>query len=773
MKPTYSRILIFVAVLSHCSISQAQTASGTLKGRITSSLGDPVTNANVLIRELAKGDVSTASGEFSIGDIPPGDYTLVVTSLGFERSIHHVAIKENEMLRIEITLTEKALESPVVVITGTRSEKTITNVPIPTSVLTDRQIRAQSAFKLNDLLAEQQGMFINFNQWGTGIQVEGLDPAYTLILIDGQPVVGRTAGTLELTRLSLGNIQRVEVVRGPSSSLYGSEALAAVVNLITKQPTAPLDFTIRTRYGTNNTLDVNGQVETRQGNLGTSIFVERNSSDGYDLTPQTESKTMPRSTNYSVNPKLTYDMSHQTKLAVSARYVTQSLSNIASVLVGTSNVNFDDRSKLLDWSVAPSVTHRFSSALKFEGKVYAAHYNTESKLTYQTDGSTFDQSTFNQTYSKVEGQLDASMSSSFLTTLGGGSVYETVFADRISGDERSASSSFAFGQQEWIPVEELDFIASFRFDGHAEYAARFSPKVSALVKPWDWMSVRASVGSGFKAPTFQQLYLDFTNPQVGYSVFGSAGVKEAFQRLQQTGQIQSVLTDPNSLERIRPENSLAYNAGLELSLFDELNVRMNFFRNDLKDLIEAAPIAMKNNGQAVYTYFNINKVFTQGFDGELTMKPVQGLSISLSYQYLEAKDRTVLEDVRAGKIFKIGSTGRARPVQEVEYGGLFNRSVHSGTVKLLYDNEEAGLTASIRGILRSRYGFADNNGNAILDDDSEYAPGYALWNVTCSQRILDFLTLQAGVENVFGVTNRDYTPFLPGRIAFAGAAINF
>ena len=765
------RVFSFFCVI--VTLGSAQTPKASLLGRITTIEGKPVSLANVLIKEISLGDMSSDSGDFLISNVPPGSYIVVVSCLGFASQSHQVEIRAGETVDLRITLVEKPVDIPEIVVTGTRSEKLLVDVPIPTSVVSDKEIRARAAVRLSDLLAEQEGMFINSNQWGTGIQVEGLDPAYTLILIDGEPVVGRTAGTLELTRLSVGNIQRVEIVKGPSSSLYGSDALAAVINLITRQPAESLGVGFKSRYGSFNTLDLNGRVEAMRGGFGTSIFVERNSSNGFDLTPETKSRTTPRYVNYSLSPKLVYDFNETTKATLSARYVTQKVSNIATVLVGPSDIDFNERSQLTDWSVALSGVHRFSPTMKFEGKLYRADYRTNSELRYQTDGALFDRSTFNQTFNKAEGQLDIIVSKTMLTAAGGGYVYETVLANRISGDQRSAASYFAFAQHEWIPDENLDLIGSFRYDSHRDYAARLSPKISARVKPLSWFTVRASLGSGFKAPTFQQLYLDFTNPQVGYSVFGSVGVTEALKRLQETGQVQSVLVDPTSLQTIRPENSLSYNASIEVDPTDFLHVKINGFHNDLKDLIEAAPIATKTNGQAIYTYFNINNVFTQGFDAEITLKPISEISFSVTYQYLEAKDQNVLNEVRAGSIFKIGSTGRARPVQESEYGGLFNRSNHSGTVRVGYNNDEIGLTVNLRGILRSRYGFADNNGNNILDDDSEYAPGYALWNMTASKRVFDFLTVQVGVENMFGATNPQYTPFLPGSIAYATLSVEF
>ncbi|PIO47337.1 MAG: colicin I receptor, partial [[Chlorobium] sp. 445] len=111
-----------------------------------------------------------------------------------------------------------------VVVTATRSEKELEEVAIPVSVISKKRIEQQGAMRLNEVLEEQTGLAIMYDH-GTGVQMQGFSPAYTLILIDGEPIVGRTAGTLELTRFTVANIERIEIVKGPSSSLFGSEAL--------------------------------------------------------------------------------------------------------------------------------------------------------------------------------------------------------------------------------------------------------------------------------------------------------------------------------------------------------------------------------------------------------------------------------------------------------------------------------------------------------------------------------------------------------------------
>ncbi len=122
-----------------------------------------------------------------------------------------------------------------VVVTATRSERKLGNVAVPVSIVSAKNIQQAASLRLNDILNEQAGLFLT-SGFGTGVQMQGLNPDYTLILINGEPLIGRTAGVLDLNRITVGNIQKIEIVKGPSSSLYGSEAMAGVINIITKQP---------------------------------------------------------------------------------------------------------------------------------------------------------------------------------------------------------------------------------------------------------------------------------------------------------------------------------------------------------------------------------------------------------------------------------------------------------------------------------------------------------------------------------------------------------
>ena len=138
-----------------------------------------------------------------------------------------------------------------VVVTATRQEKRLGNVAIPVQLIQRKQIQQAGSMRLRDILQEQPGLQL-VTGFGAGLQMQGLSPEHTLILLDGQPLIGRTSGVLDLSRVSLSGIKRIEIIKGPSSSLYGSEAMAGVINLITDNGIKP-QAEISLRYGVADT----------------------------------------------------------------------------------------------------------------------------------------------------------------------------------------------------------------------------------------------------------------------------------------------------------------------------------------------------------------------------------------------------------------------------------------------------------------------------------------------------------------------------------------
>jgi outer membrane receptor for ferrienterochelin and colicins len=202
-------------------------------------------------------------------------------------------------------------------------------------------------------------------------------------------------------------------------------------------------------------------------------------------------------------------------------------------------------------------------------------------------------------------------------------------------------------------------------------------------------------------------------------------------------------------------------------------MRVNGFHNEVRDLIDTQPVARKTNGQQVFSYFNRGRVFTRGVEAELTWQAIDPLQLALSYTYLQAKDRDVLDDLNAGRIYRRTDAGRDVQVTSGAYGGLPGRSRHRATARLNYRYAPLGITVDARARYRGRYGFIDQNGNGIIDIDSEYAPGYAVVDLTLTKTLFDNHALQVGADNLTNHVAPQYVPFLSGRTWFVGLRAQF
>ena len=145
-----------------------------------------------------------------------------------------------------------------VIITGTKTKRQLSLIPLPAKIISEDQIKKTNSSRLKDILDEQVGIIIvsDFGG-GEGIQIQGLDSEYILILMDGLPIIGRQSGTLDLNRIAIGNINQIELIKGSSSSLYGSEALGGVVNLISSDNKDSLSLNFDYKFASYNTNDIN------------------------------------------------------------------------------------------------------------------------------------------------------------------------------------------------------------------------------------------------------------------------------------------------------------------------------------------------------------------------------------------------------------------------------------------------------------------------------------------------------------------------------------
>ncbi len=429
---------------------------------------------------------------------------------------------------------------------------------------------------------------------------------------------------------------------------------------------------------------------------------------------------------------------------------------------------YDEQIRQQDASVAPSARIRLTDRLHLDADAYGAAYRNGIRVTDPGTGAPFEVTDYTQGYGKGEATFSYLPSARVGVFAGGGAIYESVGGDRY-GANKSTRQGFAFAEAQVKARPWLDVNASARYDATQDFASRLTPKLAVLLRPTARVRLRASVGSGFKAPAFRQRYLVFENDAGGgYSVYGAAEARARLAMLAAAGGIADTLIQFDRVGALRAENSVAFHVGTEVDLGRGLTARLDAFRHNVRDLIETQAVAVKTNGQNVFTYFNLDRIYTQGLEAELGWAARPSLRLSTSYQWLDTADRDALEAIDAGTLYRRDAQNRDVRVTRGDYGGLFGRSRHSGTVRL--DGTRGRTTGSLRLVWRARFGDRDVNGNLILDDAREYVRGYATVAATLTQRV-GRVDVQAGARNLLGYTDPTRQPGLSGRVLFAGASV--
>jgi len=673
--------------------------------------------------------------------------------ISFAQEAQKDSISENELKEVTVT-------------TATRTERVLSSLPLPMTVITSEAIIKSGVTRLNEILNEQTGIILIPDESGfEGVQMQGLDAAYTMIMIDGLPLVGRSSGVLDLSRVSVGNIERIEIVKGASSALYGSEAMGGVINVITKRPKKDMfSGNLSYRYATFNTNDANANLLWKKKKFAANLFANFYSTDGYDLDKSTWLQNVEKYHNTTIQPKIYYDFSENLKLIVSNRFFNQKIDNKALI----DSEKYTGDAKENEWNSQIKLEHKWNSKLYWEYELYATNYKNDSFLN-DPDNVLYDKTYYNQWLVRPEIRTTWSIKNDKLTA-GAGFNYETLdrtyFANNVE-----FNSQYFYLQYDYNPTEKLNILAGFRYDNHSEYASQLSPKLAINYKFNTSFSLKGSIGYGYKAPDFRQLFFDFTNPSVGYAVLGYNVAEDRLNELDSQGQIASRVSGINFDEPLKPESSVNFNFG-GFYKKNKLKIELNAFYNSISDLIDTGVVATKQNGQNVFSYFNYTNVFTYGLEYNSTYNFTKDFSVSLGYQYLTAKDKSVLDNFEEHQYIR-NSELQTIQISKSDYFGLYNRSKHTANLKLAYTIPSIKADINLRVLYRSKYGMFDTNGNGILDTYDNFISDYFITNLSASKYITDKLMLQAGANNLFNYTDPSGIPNLIGRQLFARILYNF
>ena len=646
-----------------------------------------------------------------------------------------------------------------VIITGTKTKRQLSLIPLPAKIISEDQIKKTNSSRLKDILDEQVGIIIvsDFGG-GEGIQIQGLDSEYILILMDGLPIIGRQSGTLDLNRIAIGNIKQIELIKGSSSSLYGSEALGGVVNLISSDNKDSLSLNFDYKFASYNTNDINLStgIISKDGKKF-NIFINSYSSDGYDLDNTDNLNTIDPFKNYTVHLK--YSFKKENLFFSSSARVFDEKQNFKI------DENYFGNNNILEWNSNSRINYKISDSFNIESDIYLTSYNSQEKIS--SNSMDQEEGFFDQFLLKTEVRTIIDLWNRDKLTLGLGFYDESLSRNNFYKNKVSQYSINLFSQLEGFISNNTNYIIGARYDDYNNYKSQISPRIAIRTKLFEDVFFKSSIGRGFKAPDFRQLYFNFSNSTVGYSVIGFNVVNEVIYELTKNNQIVNLVVPIEEFnEELKPESSFSINAGFKYYPSNNVKLEINLFRNDIDNLIDYKVIANKKNGQNVFSYFNLNKVYTQGIESTFNFKPNRKLDIILGYQFLEAKDKNIADSIKDGEIYARESLNSPSfKLMPKDYFGLYNRSKHTFNFKIYFEAKN-NLSINLRSKYRTKYGLFDSNGNDFLDIYDEFVKGYLISDFALLKNINSSLSLSLGADNLFNYKDSQNITNLPGRIVY-------
>lgn len=681
---------------------------------------------------------------------------------------------ESDLEEVEIS---GSLAAPNNLLKATRSA-------MPVTIITRRTIELMGSRRLDEVLKEQTGIAIVNNIGGgaraVGVQMQGFGSEYVMVLIDGQPMTGRNSGNFDLSRISVSNIERIEIIKGASSCLFGSEALGGAINIITRHGAVQPQAVASVNYGSLNILDVTLEGETPFASQRGSVNVSANyyHSDGFNTNPDyiQSGTTSPPYNNYAVQGRARYRLTKQSTIGISGRYALRE--SFMPKDFGLGNVSGDSQDEK-DLNLSLTFDHYFNNGLQSVSRYYLTTYSSDMSVAWQQSNTRVSQDIFKQNLNRFEQQFAYTPSNGIKLTSGLGGSLERMNDEALTNPGNMVNL-FAYLQGDWKLNEKIDALAGVRYDHTNNYGGRLNPSLGLHYNILPNLTLKAGVGTGFKTPDFKTRYLVFYNPTANYLVIGNDVLKETLAQLQREGQISEVREYllQQLGNNLKAERSTSFNAGFVWKPKETVKIEAGVFYHDLRNQINSIQIATGTNNRNIYTYQNLPKAVNKGIDASIVVNLSKDLEWSSGYQYLVAKDRSVVDSIRLGN-WPYGqnihdpATGNSYAPKPSDYWGIENRSRHMINTRIFYVSRPWDISINARVNYRGKYPFGDRNGNNFIDRYDTFVQGYFLVNAAIEKKLINqHLSVRLTADNI-----ADYVdPLMPGqsgRVILGGLTYRF
>ncbi len=709
--------LFFILLIFNWSVIQGSGQTILIEGSVKGKDGHPIEDAHVTLIAKNISALTDISGKYRLNGKVSGIQTIRVSYAGYKTVEKQITVNVNQKNLVDFVLEQSVIDLNAIVVTATRSGRPLKDVPIHTQVVYGSELQKTDANSLGDALI---GFFpgIDFKNLSAGsggstLQMNGFSNQYVLILVDGERLnPGDTKENVDLSRINTDNIERIEIVRGASSAMYGTDAIGGVINVITKKNSKACEGSVTARFSDYGEQRESADLGLKSGGLTSHTTFVRNKLDGWDINPEESGKTVEPTKNYTVGQKLGYQFSDRLNITGDFSYFRR-IDNNTTVLL-------EDR-RYEDYNYKFNGNYKLSDRHRIEGVWYTDHY-----LSYSLDFPAVGQETkhYDKTFSTVRLQDNIKLSTQ--NSLVAGLEYnrdELISANGLS-DGKKAKALIVFAENVWDIAPKFTAVAGGRMTFHSEYHANATWQLAMNYRPGEF-NLRAAYGRGFRAPTLKELYMDFNVPGAPIKIIGNQDLKT--------------------------ENSNYLSFSTEYT-HSNLNVSLIGQYNNLNNLItEVFAPTNTNRPPFVYQYQNIAKAEMLNLELLFNYRPIPQVKFSGGYTWTKPL-----------------TTRSAAAIDR------FEAREHSAVITGEYSAQNGKYRPTIT--LQGKYYGSDNitwtdtRGQNTKVKLSQYYN----WKLTTLHRLTRWATLTAGIDNLFNYTDpRYFTSMSPGRRFFAGIKFNW
>ena len=602
----------------------------------------------------------------------------------------------------------------IVVTTGTRTTKLLAETPIRTEVVTAKEIEKIHAKDVAEAIAYIPGLMIKetHGKQGKGLWMQGFDANRVLILIDGEPMTASTSSTVDLSQLNVGDIERIEVIKGAASALYGSQAIGGVINIISKAPKEGFHSKVTVESGTfgdkgANALGVGvlrGSSTYRDENVSSSIHIDYRHESGIKLQ-EGYTYSLPKLDKVNINGE--YRWLGDTEYYMRPRfYVEQTSKPYDSFAPGVGLIENKKTEDAYKYRLSGGMVKTFENEDKLQVKAFAERYEADSVTDKLATDYPDQERKAMIDLSQAEVQYDTVVKDDHLVTMGIVARHEKMNQDNVKTSQTGSktipelsSDAKRYGleayiQDDWFISDDLELVPGIRYQYDSDFGSFISPKLSLMYTAYDEdnkrMNVRATYGNGYRTPNLKERFFFFDHSALGYQVLGN----------------------PN----LQPESSHSYQLSTEWIDKGKYSLALNFYHNNITDLIETVKDQERSRAANldIYEYKNIEKARTKGLELEFSTNLHEIFTLAGGYTYLDTKDKNT------------GKNLIGRPEHQFKATLTGNYDDYEGFVALVHQTEQY-----------------------IDEENTLTSPKETSVDVKLTNQVTKLLTVYGGVNNLF------------------------